>query len=165
MVYQERISWYTTQAMQRFRVCSAPLLCSPSVMWGSVFKLETSFPTTMQQKCKQQLRDHWLMPTSYLRSKIDTSASNFPLHKRWAFAHFQARPCFQFSHQVLSSRRNIKVMCSLHDLVCFHASPSLKGQLQFNISPELKRLAGGAESLPCPSAALCSRLPAPPRLR
>lgn len=70
---------------------------------------------------------------------------------------------FQFSHQVLSRMHNIKVKCSLHDLICFHVSPSLKGQLQSNISCKLKRLAGGLESSPSPSAAIHSRLSPPPR--
>lgn len=42
--------------------------------------------------------------------------------------------------------QNIEVKCSLHDLICFHTSCGLKGQLGFNISPKLKRLAGRAEA-------------------
>lgn len=132
-------------------------------MWGSVFKSETLFPTTMQQECKKWLRYHRLMSANYLRSWIDTSASNCPLHKGRAFAHFQKWPqVSSFPHQVLPRMRNLKVKRSLHDLICFHASPSLKGQLQFNISSILKRLAGGLESLPSPSAAIHLRLSPPP---
>lgn len=42
--------------------------------------------------------------------------------------------------------QNTEVKCSSHDLTCYHTSRSLKGQLGFNISPKLKRLAGRAEA-------------------